>query len=97
MSFQWKKENDKAILYCNDQAVLNIPVMADCTDTFEEIEEGAWKWTRKTAAPVTEMKMTLCHENPMGWWMVPSVNYNGNGWGGGAQYTGYELNGEPWT
>ena len=97
MAFQWKKEEEKLTLLCCDQEVLYLPAQEGCQDTVEEIEEGAYKWIRKTDKPVTEMKMTLCHANPMGWWMVPSVNYNGNGWGSGAQYSGYAFEGEPWT
>jgi len=32
------------------------------------------------------------------YWLVPSVNYNGNGWGSGAQYSGWaDQDGTPWT
>jgi len=95
--FAWHQTAAGFQLRTEDQLILSIPAMEGCADTFEEIEEGAWKWTRKTGTPVAQMKMTLRHENPMDWWMIPAVNYNGNGWGSGAQYSGYEYEGEPWT
>ncbi len=67
------------------------------TDTFLTLENGAWKWIRKCETPVTQMKMTVEQANPVTYWQVPSVNYNGNGWGSGAQYSGFGCDGEPWT
>ena len=61
------------------------------TDTFLTLENGAWKWIRKCETPVTQMKMTVEQANPVTYWQVPSVNYNGNGWGSGAQYSGYRC------
>lgn len=97
MTYQWKNENGGSRLYGDHQPVLTIPGMENAQDTFEALGEGAWRWTRKTSAPVTQMKMTLAQEDAMTYWQVPSVNYDGNGWGRGAQYSGYENNGTPWT
>ena len=97
MSFQWKMEKTGARLYAGDALICMIPARENCCDSLEEIGEGAWKWVRKTAAPVTEMKMTLQSAAPLTYWQVPSVNYNGNGWGSGAQYSGFGCDGTPWT
>ncbi|MBQ6804461.1 MAG: hypothetical protein IJP04_07385 [Clostridia bacterium] len=97
MSFQWKMEKTSARLYAGDALICMIPARENCCDSLEEIGEGAWKWVRKTAAPVTEMKMTLQSAAPLTYWQVPSVNYNGNGWGSGAQYSGFGCDGTPWT
>ena len=95
--YQWKKTAEGVQLTANDKLILTIPAQAGCADTFEEIGQGAWRWTRKTETPVTEMKLTVEQANPVTYWQVPSVNYNGNGWGSGAQYAGYGCDGEPWT
>ncbi len=97
MAYLWKNENGNSCLCCDERKILTIPAMADASDSFEELGEGAWRWTRKTGKPVTEMKMLVAQEEDMSYWQVPSVNYNGNGWGSGAQYSGYDYEGTPWT
>ena len=67
------------------------------TDTFTPIENGAWKWIRRCETPVRQMRLTVEQANPVTYWQVPAVNYNGNGWGSGAQYSGFSCDGEPWT
>ncbi len=67
-------------------------------DTFEKLSDVAYLWKRKTATPVTEMKMTLTIPEQTTFTMVPSVNYNGNGWGTTPEYTSdRDENGEIWT
>ena len=95
--YHWKKEADRTALYAGDRLVLTIPAAEGCTDTFEELGEGEWKWIRKSDKPIDRMKMTVCQQDPIQYWQVPCVNYNGNGWGSGAQYSGYAFEGEPWT
>ncbi len=97
MSFIWKQQGQSWVLESANQQVLAIPVYEDCQDSFEQLSDNAWRWTRRTAVPVTEMKMQLNAQDAVRYWQVPSVNYNGNGWGSGAQYSGYALDGEPWT
>jgi len=97
MTYQWKTDAHHSALYADDRLLCTLPAQAGCTDTFEAIGEGAWRWVRKCETPVTEMKLTLRQANPVTYWQVPAVNYNGNGWGSGAQYFGYGCDGEPWT
>ena len=97
MDFQWMIEQESSRLACQGDVVLTIPRGKDCQDTFEPLGEGAWRWTRRTLQPVTEMALTLCHPGTLGYWQVPAVNYSGNGWGSGAQYGGYACQGVPWT
>ncbi len=66
-------------------------------DSFEKISDIAYIWRRKTIAPVTEMKMHLTVPGEATFTMIPSVNYNGNGWGDTPEYTGdRDENGEIW-
>lgn len=97
MSFQWKTDANGSQLLCNEQLVLTIPASEGCQDTFESLEEGAWRWKRHSDKPVDSMRMLVCRKAAMDYWQVPSVNYNGNGWGSGAQYGGYDCDGTPWT
>ena len=73
----------------DQEKVIVIPREGNCEDTFEPLEEGAWRWTRRSPVPVDAMRMTLVQQEPLVYWQVPAVNYNGNGWGSGAQYSGY--------
>lgn len=78
------------------KVVLSIDVPEGCTDSFQMINDQAFYWNRKTDTPVDNMKLTLrVHYKPR-YFLVPAVNYNGNGWGSGAQYSGYDCDGEHW-
>ncbi len=66
-------------------------------DTFTHINEIAVRWHRHTATPVTEMKMELIVPDVVSFYMVPSVSYNGNGWGDTEEYVGDNCDGTPWT
>ena len=74
-----------------------IPV-EDAIDTFVPIENGAWKWYRKTAVPTDHMRMELVLYGQPTFTMVPSVSYNGNGWGTYTEYIGdRDEDGTPWS
>lgn len=68
------------------------------TDTFEKIEDGAWKWHRHTEKPVDNMRMEMVLLGEPDFTMVPAVSYNGNGWGDTAEYVGDRAeDGTPWS
>ena len=67
-------------------------------DTFRQLEEGAWEWHRHTQQPVDHMRMELVFLGEPTFTMVPSVSYNGNGWGTFAEYIGdRDEDGTPWS
>ena len=74
-----------------------ISTPAGCTDTLEVIAANALRWTRKTDTPTDRMKLTLTTQGEPRYFQVPAVNYNGNGWGSGAQYFGYRCGDTPWS
>lgn len=97
MSMQFKKDNQAWQIFLDGVNVATIHVPEGCEDSFEPINEHAFYWRRKTSEPVSNMKMTLnIHYTPR-YFQVPSVNYNGNGWGSGAQYSGYRCGDTPWS
>ena len=68
------------------------------TDTFTPIDNGAWKWVRHTEKPVDHMRMELVLLGEPTFTMVPSVSYNGNGWGNFPEYIGdRDEDGTPWS
>ena len=84
-------------LSLQNEAAAYISTPAGCTDSFEPLGDGAFRWHRKCDKPVTQMKLTLKTVYQPRYFQVPSVNYNGNGWGSGAQYSGFGCDGTPWT
>ena len=68
------------------------------TDTFVPIEKGAWRWIRKTETPTDRMRMEAVLFGEPTFTMVPSVSYNGNGWGNFPEYVGdRDEDGTPWS
>ena len=75
-----------------------IPAVEGALDSFEQIEAGAWHWHRKTAVPVDNMRMEAILLGGATFTMVPSVSYNGNGWGKTPEYVGDRAeDGTPWS
>lgn len=96
MRYVWRKQDATWLLMAGETIVLSIPVQEGCKDDFESLGEGAFRWTRTCAQPSIQMTMTIKSNAKCRYWQVPAVNYNGNGWGRGAQYTGWARDGQPW-
>ena len=92
----FEKKPGQTLALLDGRIALIIETPAGCEDIFAPIEGGAFRWTRKTAQPVDHMRLTVRAQHTPRWFLVPSVNYNGNGWGSGAQYSGYGIGNEPW-
>lgn len=97
MAIQFQEQDSKWRILLDGEEVLTIPVPKGCHDSFELISGNAFYWRRKTDAPVTQMKLTLQADYKPRYFQIPAVNYNGNGWGSGAQYSGYGCGEEPWV
>lgn len=97
MGIQFEQKDAAWQVMLDGKTVLTIQVPEGCTDSFELIGDNAFRWTRKTALPVSAMKLELRAAYQPRYFQIPSVNYNGNGWGSGAQYYGYGKDGEPWA
>lgn len=70
-------------------------------DVFKEIGDGVWEWIRRVdVSDMPEdtgkfsMALTMAHGEDF--YMIPCVNYNGNGWGEGKEPKGLEQDGKPW-
>ena len=80
------------------KAYATIISCAGATDTFEPIENGAWRWHRHTETPVDHMRMEVVLLGEATFTMVPAVSYNGNGWGDYPEYIGdRDEDGTPWS
>ena len=95
--FEMKRNGDACELTDGKTVLLTIPARADAVDSFEKIEDGAYKWTRKLNAPTDRMQLTFDTAHAPLYTVVPAVNYNGNGWGDSEEYVGDSFEGTPWT
>ncbi|MBQ5649617.1 MAG: hypothetical protein IIV03_05705 [Clostridia bacterium] len=97
MEYAYRVEEGRIVLTANGCDVAYLKTVKGAVDTLTEIEPGAWRWTRRTDVPVSEMRMEMDTAYTSNYTMVPAVNYNGNGWGDSVEYTGDNCNGIPWT
>ncbi|MBE6544425.1 MAG: hypothetical protein E7675_08500, partial [Ruminococcaceae bacterium] len=74
------KSNGGHVIAIDGKPYASIPALEGATDSFERIENGAWKWYRHTEEPTDHMRMEMILLGDPTFTMVPSVSYNGNGW-----------------
>lgn len=96
-NFAFKKNGKVYELTNGNTVLLTVEARDDATDTFEKIEDGAFKWTRKLNEPTDNMRLEFDTASVPEYTMVPAVNYNGNGWGDSEEYVGDSFEGTPWT
>ena len=84
---------------CKDKIpYARIVPLAGSEDTFTPITDGVWRWHRHTDEPTDHMRMELIFLGEPDFTMVPSVSYNGNGWGDTPEYVGdFAEDGTPWS
>ena len=93
-----KKDYDHFIAL-NNKEVIQIIGNKDYEDSFIKIDTYAYKWIRKTNSKVDHMSLEAYLLKEATFTMVPSISYNGNGWGTIPEYVGDrdEETGLPWT
>lgn len=83
-------------IFMNDQyEVARVIGTDNYTDTFEEENEGVYRWTR-TGPAIDRMIMEVRTGFESAFTIVPGVNYNGNGWGTFCEFVGDRYDGQPW-
>ncbi len=92
------KTQDGYVIAINGKPYASIPSMAGAADSFDKIEDGAWRWHRHTDVSTDHMRMEMILLGDPTFTMVPSVSYNGNGWGDTPEYVGDRAeDGTPWS
>ena len=92
------KKDGSHFIVANGNIIAHISKLPGATDTFEKIEEGAWRWHRHTDVPTDRMRMEVILLGDPTFTMVPAVSYNGNGWGDVPEYVGDRAeDGTPWS
>ncbi len=91
-------ENGVFTLFSGERAIAKILPSEGAKDSFEAIEDGAWRWRRRTKEPVDRMRMELVFLGKPDFTLIPGISYNGNGWGNMPEYVGdRDEDGTPWS
>ena len=72
--FAFQKNGNAWQLTDGSTVLLTIQCREDAADSFEKIEDGAWKWTRKLNAPTNNMRMEFDTASAPKYTMVPALN-----------------------
>ncbi len=96
MNLSFEQKGNVSLFKSANGATVTITAPEGSHDSFESLGEGFWKWVRKCDTPVDRMTMQIRVSKTPEYFLVPAINYNGNGWGSGAQYSGFECDGVPW-
>lgn len=94
--FEIRQVKDRYIFELDKMPVLCAYKADGFNDTFNEISEGIFEWVRE-GKTTDHMEMKLETAFDADFWMVPGVNYNGNGFGMFCEYLGDRYQGIPWT
>lgn len=108
MKINWKQhEQDNGYQFrLGDKYIGDVLPFADerfaVTDTFEQAKEGLVQWTRKftflgKSPERCRLSMDFAANYKPEYYMIPSVTYNGNGWGSGQEPKGLLRDGQPWV
>lgn len=92
----FEKNGINTIFELDGKPVLTVKGKEGYSDTFEEIEDGIFRWTRSGGA-AAHMDLTIAVQYRADFYMVPGVNYNGNGFGTFCEYLGDRYQGIPWV
>ena len=93
-----KKQNECFFIFSDGAPVARILPLAGAEDSFEKLEEGAWRWRRHTEKPVEARRMEILFLGKPDFTLIPGVSYNGNGWGTTPEYVGdRDEDGTPWS
>lgn len=96
---------EKQNIYCEGKVVAVAEPLSGFKyrEDWEEKEEGVFYWTRTVYSEECDREdfetihMALKLVEPVRFYMIPGVLYNGNSWGAGLEPKGLVHEGEPWV
>ena len=92
------KEGKGHLVVNNGKPYAKILPVDGATDTFEKIVDSVWRWHRHTETATDHMRMEMIFLGEPTFTLIPSVSYNGNGWGDTPEYVGdFAEDGTPWS
>ena len=68
------KASNGHLITVDGKAYARILALEGATDTFEKIENGAWRWRRHTAKPTDHMRMEMILLGAPDFTMIPAVS-----------------------
>lgn len=105
MSFYWKAESAKRLLYSGTECIGELSVnpsrgLQIIREQIDELEEGIYEIFHEYAVDDSKQSLGLTVDftafYSSNWSMIPALSYNGNNWGKGLEPKGFIKNGEPW-
>ncbi len=98
MSTVIEKRGDHYVIEADGACVAKVLPCDGAEDSFVRLSDDAFFWTRKVEQPCIDMRMEILTCDRPTFTMVPSVSYNGNGWGSTPEYVGDRAeDGTPWS
>lgn len=91
-----KKVENSTVFYLGDIPVCTAMGKPGYRDDFKRMRQGVYQWIR-SGEPTDRMEMVLRTAYNADYFMVPGVNYNGNGFGTFCEYLGDRYQGIPWV
>ena len=82
------REGEHYVIALDGKPCAGILAAAGASDTFTVIDDGVWSWHRHPDTPRDHKRMGLWCRGEGDCARVQSVSYNGDGWGGAAEYVG---------
>lgn len=100
--YYWKNQDNAMVLMSGKTLVGKLsPSVTDGmsrTDQIEKIDSSTFKITSRYTALKDMETVRICldfvHQSEAGYWMIPSVSYNGNNWGRGKEPKGAQQDGK---
>ena len=98
MSTEIKRAEGGYDVVADGISVARVIALEGAEDSFLRLADNAFFWKRRVSEPRVRMRMELETLAPPTFTMVPSVSYNGNGWGTTPEYVGDRAeDGTPWS
>lgn len=93
---RYMKKGQDILFFSGDIQIARLIGYSDAKDTLTILEDGIFEW-RRQCKPVKKMCMELetCYSSEF--YLIPGINYNGNGFGTFCEYEGDRYNGVPWV
>jgi hypothetical protein len=98
MDISFRKDGDSYIFLSADGVdIAKITTPDGIRDELSLQAPGVVHWKRTSTEPKEHMAMDIIALYKPIHTMIPSVSYDGNGWGGDHEYVGYSYEGAPYT
>lgn len=93
---RYMKKGQDILFFAGEKQIVKLTGHSDAEDTVVMLEDGIFEWKRQ-CKPVDKMCMELetCYSGEF--YLVPGLNYNGNGFGTFCEYEGDQYKGVPWV